>query len=57
LPGHSFIAPTDIETSEGVTRLASSCGDEEFAQILYSSLREVDVQELSEVIVYSQLVN
>ena len=51
LPGQGFIAHVSIQTPEGVIRLASPRNDEEFAQILYSSLREADAQGLSEVVV------
>jgi L-threonylcarbamoyladenylate synthase len=49
--GQGFIAHKNIETPSGVIRLASPCNDEEFAQILYSALREADAQGLSEVVV------
>ena len=51
LSGQGFIAHLSIQTPEGVIRLASPRNDEEFAQILYSSLREADAQGLSEVVV------
>ena len=51
LPGQGFIAHSDIQTPEGVIRLASPDNDEEFAHILYSALREADGQKLSEVVV------
>jgi L-threonylcarbamoyladenylate synthase len=49
--GQGFIAHKNIETPQGVIRLASPGNDEEFAQILYSALREADVQGLLEVVV------
>jgi L-threonylcarbamoyladenylate synthase len=49
--GQGFIAHKNIETPQGVVRLASPGNDEEFAQILYSALREADAQGLSEVVV------
>ena len=49
--GQGFIAHASIETPPGVIRLASPGGDEEFARILYSSLREADAQGLKEVVV------
>jgi L-threonylcarbamoyladenylate synthase len=49
LAGQGFIAHKNIETPSGVIRLASPSNDEEFAQILYSALREADAQGLSEV--------
>jgi len=51
LAGQGFIAHKNIETPQGVIRLASPGDDEEFAQILYSALREADAQGLSEVVV------
>jgi len=49
--GQGFIAHKSIETPLGVIRLASPGNDEEFAQILYSALREADAQGLLEVVV------
>jgi L-threonylcarbamoyladenylate synthase len=49
--GQGFIAHKNIETPSGVIRLGSPSDDEEFAQILYSALREADAQGLSEVVV------
>jgi L-threonylcarbamoyladenylate synthase len=51
LVGQGFIAHKNIETPAGVVRLASPSDDEEFAQILYSALREADAQGLLEVVV------
>jgi L-threonylcarbamoyladenylate synthase len=51
IAGQGFIANKNIETPSGVIRLASPSGDEEFAQILYSALREADARGLSEVVV------
>jgi L-threonylcarbamoyladenylate synthase len=51
LPGQGFIAHASIQTPEGVIRLASPSDDEEFAQVLYSALREADARKLSEVVV------
>ena len=51
IAGQGFIAHKNIETPSGVVRLASPRDDEEFAQILYSALREADAQGLSEVVV------
>jgi len=50
-PGQGFIAHINIETPAGVIRLASPQSDEEFAQILYSALRQADAQGLAEVVV------
>jgi L-threonylcarbamoyladenylate synthase len=49
--GQGFIAHKNINTPSGVVRLASPGNDEEFAQILYSALREADAQGLLEVVV------
>jgi L-threonylcarbamoyladenylate synthase len=51
LPGQGFIAHSDVKTPEGVIRLASPNDDEEFAQNLYSALRDADAQGLLEVVV------
>jgi L-threonylcarbamoyladenylate synthase len=51
IAGQGFIAHKSIETPQGVIRLASPGDDEEFAQILYSALREADAQGLLEVVV------
>ena len=50
-PGQGFIAHKNIQTPEGVIRLAAPSDDDEFAQILYSALREADALGLSEVVV------
>jgi L-threonylcarbamoyladenylate synthase len=49
--GQGFIAYADIETPPGVIRLASPKNDEEYAQVLYSALREADRLALAEVAV------
>ena len=51
MAGQGFIAHADIETPEGVIRLASPQNDEEFARVLYSTLRAADTQGLTEVVV------
>ena len=50
-PGQGFSAHANMETPAGVIRLAAPQSDEEFAQILYSALREADAQGLKEVVV------
>ena len=55
LVGQGFIAHKNIETPSGVIRLASPGNDEEFAQILYSALRQADTQGLSEVVVVAPI--
>ena len=49
--GQGFIALSEIHTPEGVTRLASPKNDEEFARVLYASLRAADEQGLAYVFV------
>jgi L-threonylcarbamoyladenylate synthase len=51
IAGQGFIALADIPTPAGVIRLASPKDDEEFARILYSSLRAADEQSLTHVVV------
>jgi L-threonylcarbamoyladenylate synthase len=51
MAGQGFIAHKNIETPQGVIRLASPGDDEEFAQMLYSALRQADALGLSEVVV------
>ena len=49
--GQGFIALSEIQTPQGVTRLASPNNDEEFARVLYASLRAADEQGLTHVVV------
>jgi L-threonylcarbamoyladenylate synthase len=49
--GQGFIAHANIQTPEGVIRLASPGSDEEFARVLYSALRAADEQGLATVVV------
>jgi L-threonylcarbamoyladenylate synthase len=49
--GQGFIAHANIQTPEGVIRLASPGSDEEFARVLYAALRAADEQGLAEVVV------
>jgi L-threonylcarbamoyladenylate synthase len=51
IAGEGFIALADIPTPEGVVRLASPKNDEEFARILYASLRAADEKGLLKVVV------
>jgi len=48
-PGEGLIAMADMETPAGVIRLAAPRSTDEYASILYSSLREADSQGLSKV--------
>ena len=54
-PGQGFIALASTQTPEGVIRLAAPVNDEDFARILYSSLRAADSQGLTEVVVVSPI--
>ena len=49
--GQGFIAMTDVETPDGVVRLAAPKSDEEFARVLYAALRAADEQGLQTVVV------
>jgi L-threonylcarbamoyladenylate synthase len=49
LPGTGFIALAEINTPDGCIRLASPKSIEEFAQVLYSALREGDHQNLATI--------
>ena len=49
--GQGFIASADVETPEGVVRLAAPKTDDEFARVLYSALRAADEQGLETVVV------
>ena len=51
LAGQGFIALANIDTPNGVIRLASPANDEEFAHLLYASLRDGDIQGLSHIVV------
>jgi len=51
LSGQGFIALSDVQTPPGVIRLAAPSDDEEFAQILYSALRDADARGLAEIVV------
>ena len=51
IAGEGFIALADIPTPEGVVRLASPKNDEEYARILYASLRAADEKGLLRVVV------
>ena len=49
--GQGFIAHANIQTPDGVIRLAAPGNDEEFARVLYAALRAADEQGLREVVV------
>ena len=46
ISGQGFIAMADVETPEGVVRLAAPKSDDEFARVLYAALRAADDQGL-----------
>jgi L-threonylcarbamoyladenylate synthase len=48
-PGDSYIAMSDKPTPTGVIRLAAPESVEEFARILYASLRDADSQKISRI--------
>jgi L-threonylcarbamoyladenylate synthase len=50
--GDGFIALASIPTPDGVIRLSSPQSNEEFARVLYTSLRSADEQSLSQVVVH-----
>ena len=52
ITGQGFIAVSEIATPEGVIRLASPNTDEEFACVLYGSLRAADDLGLTHVVVF-----
>ena len=49
--GQGFIAMANIQTPEGVIRLASPGSDDEFARVLYAALRAADEKGLKAVVV------
>jgi L-threonylcarbamoyladenylate synthase len=49
--GQGFIAPADIQTPQGAIRLASPKTTDEYAQVLYSALRDGDSQGLKSIAV------
>jgi L-threonylcarbamoyladenylate synthase len=48
-PGDGYIATSDKPTPAGVIRLAAPQTVEEFARILYASLRDADSQKISRI--------
>ena len=53
--GQGFIAMTDVETPDGVVRLAAPKTHEEFARVLYAALRAADEKGLQTVVVAQPL--
>ena len=49
--GEGYIALSDVQTPEGVIRLAAPKNIDDFAYLLYSSLRKADAQGLDAVVV------
>ena len=52
LPGDGFIAMSNVESPEGVIRLASPASLDEYAKVLYRSLREADERSIIRVVVW-----
>ena len=55
--GDGFIAMSNVETPAGVIRLASPASLDEYAKVLYQSLREADQQSLDRVVVWQPTGN
>lgn len=55
--GDGFIAMSNVETPQGVIRLASPANLDEYARVLYQSLREADEQSLKRVVVWQPTGN
>jgi len=51
IAGQGYIALANLQTPEGVLRLASPKNDNEFARDLYAALRSADEQGITEVVV------
>ncbi len=47
--GEGLIAPSAVETPEGVVRLAAPKSIEEYARVLYAALRDADLRDISVV--------
>ena len=52
LAGQGFIAMADVETPDGVVRLSAPKTHEEFARVLYASLRAADLLGLVTIVVH-----
>jgi L-threonylcarbamoyladenylate synthase len=55
LSGHGFIALAEVVTPEGVIRLAAPKTHDEFARVLYTTLRTADTQGIETVVVYQPI--
>jgi L-threonylcarbamoyladenylate synthase len=51
IAGQGFIAMSDVATPDGVVRLAAPNSHDEFAQVLYTALRQADKEGLKTVVV------
>ncbi len=51
VPGQGFIAMADLETPEGVVRLAAPNTHDQFAHLMYEALREADKLGLTSVVI------
>lgn len=56
-PGDGFIAMSNIDSPDGVIRLASPASLDEYAKVLYQSLRGADEQSLERVVVWQPTGN
>ena len=55
--GDGFIAMSNVETPQGVIRLAAPANLDEYARVLYQSLREADQQSLARVVAWQPTGN
>ena len=55
--GDGFIAMSNVETPEGVIRLASPATLDEYAKVLYQSLREADEKSLAKIVIWQPTGN
>lgn len=55
--GDGFIAMSNVETPQGVIRLAAPANLDEYARVLYQSLREADEQSLARVVAWQPTGN
>ena len=55
--GDGFIAMSNVETPEGVIRLAAPATLDEYAKVLYQSLREADEKSLGKIVIWQPTGN
>jgi L-threonylcarbamoyladenylate synthase len=55
--GDGFIAMSNVETPQGAIRLASPATLDEYAKVLYQSLRAADQQSIERVVVWQPTGN